>query len=86
MSAKEMPSKLKKSKPQPEPSVPKPLLPKPLVKRSEGQIPAAFRARPMQLPTFQLAQPPAININIFAGSSAAGSSGRGMIFFSYTLI
>ncbi|CAE7223810.1 unnamed protein product [Symbiodinium sp. KB8] len=66
------PSKLKK-KPEPAPSVPKPLLPKPL-KRSEGQIPAAFRARPMQLPTYQLVQPPAININIFAGSSAAGSS------------
>ena len=82
MSAKEMPSKLKKSKPEPEPSVPK-LLPKPLVKRSEGQIPAAFRAqgaRPMQLPAFQLVQPPTININIFAGSSAAGSSGRGMFF------
>ncbi|OLP73225.1 hypothetical protein AK812_SmicGene47614 [Symbiodinium microadriaticum] len=71
---KEMPSKLKKSKPQPEPSVPKPLLPKPLNKRLEGQIPAAFRARPMQLSTYQLVQPPAININIFAGSSAAGSS------------
>ena len=81
MRAKEMPSKLKK-KPEPAPSVPKPLLPKPLNKRLEGQIPAAFRARPMQLSTYQLVQPPAININIFAGSSAAGSSGRGIQFFS----
>ncbi|CAE7833683.1 unnamed protein product [Symbiodinium sp. KB8] len=71
--SEEMPSKLKK-KPEPAPSVPKPLLPKPLNKRLEGQIPAAFRARPMQLSTYQLVQPPAININIFAGSSAAGSS------------